>query len=157
MFRIGELVQGPHIMLARNVHLALNKKKLLVILYHSKTHGIDKIPQKIKITGDANYHNDFKCFCPFQLTATYLNCRGQYLEDDEQFFIFRDGAPVKPNHVKTTLRNCLTNLNLNSANYGCRSLRIGRATDLQKLGYQLQEICDAGRWKSNAVYRYLKP
>ena len=40
--------------------------------------------------------------------------------------------------------------------YSVHSLRAGRANDLLKLGLSVETIKKLGRWKSNAVFRYLK-
>ena len=37
LFRVGELTQGSHPVLAKDVHISFNKKKLLFILHSSKT------------------------------------------------------------------------------------------------------------------------
>lgn len=39
MLRVGELTCSPHVLKAKNFHLGRNKKKLMLILYSSKTHG----------------------------------------------------------------------------------------------------------------------
>ena len=39
MMRIGEVTFSQHVARAKNVHMATNKDKLLVVLYSSKTHG----------------------------------------------------------------------------------------------------------------------
>ena len=52
MMRIGEVTESPHVLKARNVHMATNKDKLLLILYSSKTHGKGQRPQKIRITSN---------------------------------------------------------------------------------------------------------
>ena len=50
LFRVGELTLGTHPVLAKDVHIALNKKKLLFLLRTSKTHGEDVKPQIVKIS-----------------------------------------------------------------------------------------------------------
>ena len=57
LFCIGELTSGnsSHTIKARNVHVASNKDKILVILYSSKMHGLESIPQKVKITSATSY------------------------------------------------------------------------------------------------------
>ena len=52
LFRVGELCKSDHVMKAKDVHVALNKEKILVILYSSKTPGKESIPQKVKITSN---------------------------------------------------------------------------------------------------------
>ena len=47
-------------------------------------------------------------------------------------------------------------VDLNPLQYDTHSFRIGRATDLSKGGRSLSKIKRAGRWKSNAVYNYLR-
>ena len=56
LMRIGEITKSPHVLQARNVHLAMNKDKLLLILYSSKTHHKGCKPQKLKLlqTGTQN-------------------------------------------------------------------------------------------------------
>ena len=50
LLRIGEVAKSEHTVLARNIHLGMNKNKLLIVLYSSKTHGKESVPQQIKIT-----------------------------------------------------------------------------------------------------------
>ena len=72
LFRIGEVAWGPHTMQARNVFIAVNKCKILIILYTSKTHGIEARPQRIKISalqecGEEKLgKNSYRHFCPFE-------------------------------------------------------------------------------------------
>ena len=51
LFRVGELALGPHQVKAKDIHIADNKDKILVVLHSSKTHGKYSYPQKVKITG----------------------------------------------------------------------------------------------------------
>ena len=74
----------------------------------------------------------------------------------EQMFIFRDGTTLKSCHLRHTLRETLNKLGLDSTLYDTHSFRIGRATDLFKLGVNVDKIKELGRWKSNAVYKYLR-
>ena len=48
LLRAGEVTQGPHVILANNVHIGLNKDKILFILRTSKTHTAGSKPQMIK-------------------------------------------------------------------------------------------------------------
>ena len=75
---------------------------------------------------------------------------------NEPFFIFKDGSNIKHSHVRLTLRKLLNNININSSLYNTSSFRSGRAVDLLHYGYTIEQIQRAGRWKFNAVYRYLK-
>ena len=49
MMRVGELTYSQHCLKAGDLHVAHNKNKILVVLYTSKTHGLESRPQKIKI------------------------------------------------------------------------------------------------------------
>ena len=60
LFRIGELVKGAHTIKAKNVHVAQNKEKILIVLYTSKTTGVNSHPQKIKITSVKNHKSEPK-------------------------------------------------------------------------------------------------
>ena len=91
MLRIGELVAGDHPVKAVNVHVVQNKNKMLFVLFTSKTHDLSTHPQKIKIESQRQLCH----FCPFRLTKEYLELRGDYKQESEQFFIFRDRTPVK--------------------------------------------------------------
>ena len=95
-------------------------------------------------------------FCPFQLSREYLALRGNYRKDTDQFFIFKDQAPVTPTHVRKILNQVLTAVNLSPDLYGTHSFRVGRATDMIKFGYRIEEVKIAGRWHSNVVYKYIQ-
>ena len=158
LFRIGELALSQHAIKAKDVHLAGNKNKLLVMLYSSKTHGVESRPQQVKITSNENTLNCSKqlFFCPFRLIRTYMQMRGTYDYDEEIFFLFRDRAPLRAEHVRNTLRKLLQRLDLDPDLYDTHSWRIGRASDLLKWGYSLAQIKIWGCWRSNVVYKYIR-
>ena len=155
MFRIGELTTGNHPILAKDIHLGNNKRKMLIVLHTSKTHGIESLPQKVKIEGNITLAGDIR-FNPYIITQSYLSLRGDYSDINDPLYIFRDGRPVQPIHVRKLLKKLLINSRLNPQLYDTHSLRIGRATELQKLGTSIETIKRVGRWRSNAVYKYLK-
>ena len=155
LMRIGELAEGPHAIKARNIHIGINKQKILIVLYSSKTHGMESLPQKIKITQIDNAKST-SLICPFEAVRSYLTVRGNYSSDSENFFVFRDGNNVTPPHIRSVLDSCLQSLNLDPSLYNFHSLRTGRSCDLVREGYDLERIRQAGRWSSNAVYAYLK-
>ena len=157
LMRIGELVMGRHTVKAKDVHTSYEKSKILVILFTSKTHGRGHIPQKIKVWADAmNKNKKLYDFPPFKILNEYMQMRGGYLHDDEPLFIFQDRSPVTPTHVRRMLRKALNNLGLNPKLYNTHSFRSGRASDLTKFGYTLDQVKQVGRWRSNAVYHYIR-
>ena len=85
-----------------------------------------------------------------------MRVHGSYISDDEQLFIFRDRSPVMASHFRVLLKKLLKQLNINPDLYNCQSMRIGRGTDLLKFGFSVENIKRVGRWKSTAVYKYLR-
>ena len=158
LMRIGELVQGPHTMKAKDIYIGKNKNKILIFLYTSKTHGLESKPQQIKITALEGYENKLKKrhFCPFAVIRQFLAIRSDYEDELEHFFVFNNKVEVTPTEVRTVLRGLLTRLNLNPMLYNTHSLRAGMSVDLNWMGYSIPRIQSLGRWTSSAVYRYLK-
>ena len=159
LLRIGKMVLGSqgdqHTLLAKNIHIVTNKE-ILLLLYSSKTHDQSMKPQKVKITSTTKYPNSKKIFCPFIILREFLIARGGFLHDDEKCFIFRDGTVPSHNQVRKILRVLIQRINLEPSLYDTHSLRGGRALDMLKSGFTIEQIKCAGRWKSNAVYKYLK-
>ena len=154
LFRIGELTMSDHVVKAVNVHVATNKQKILVILYTSKTHNLSHRPQKIKIQA-VNDKSSNRVFCPFHLMRQFIAIRRSYQSLEEPLFIFRNGSPVCTNHVRLVLKSALIAVGLDHSLYGFHSLRVGRTSDLVKAGMGIEQIKMLGRWKSNAVYKYI--
>ena len=157
LMRVGELTYSEHTLKAKNVYIGQNKEKILLVLYSSKTHGKESEPQEIKITSvqQGKMHRK-RHFCPFKLTEQYMAMRDGYRIPGENFFVFSDGEPVMAHHMRELLRTLLRKLNLEAEFFDTHSFRIGRSSDLLKAGLTIEQIKHLGRWKSNAVYRYLK-
>ena len=81
--------------------------------------------------------------------------RKGYDKKCEPFFVFRDGTPVSPINVRSTLRKVLRMIGLEAELYNTHSFHIGQATDLIKMGFSIEQVKLVGRWKSNAVYKYI--
>ena len=96
------------------------------------------------------------CFCPFKITQSYLRLRGGYAQAQEQFFIFRDKAPVQPVHLRKILKMSIANIGLDESFYDIHSLRIGHCMDMIRFGYTIDQIKRAGRLRPNTVYKYIK-
>ena len=156
LLRVGEVTLSPHNICASNVHVGNNKDKILIVLYSSKTHGPESRPQKVRIAAAPTTMQNTKIFCPLRIVLKYMAMRGSYLNASEPFFIMSDRTAVKPHIVRNLLRTLLDRIQLDSSLYDVHSFRIGRASDLAKFGYSVEQIKCMGRWKSNAVYRYLR-
>ena len=161
LFRIGELTLSPHVIKARDIHIGVNKKKLLFVLHSSKTHNKSSKPQIIKIDSIKKY--DVNCTnisvmqnCPFQLLQEYISRRRKYRCDSEQFFIMKDGSPVTQWHFRNMLDKLLRLNNFDASLYSSKAFRAGRASDLLSMGVSVETIRKLGRWRSSAVYTYLR-
>ena len=101
LMQVGELASGSNPVQARDVCFARNKRKLLLILQTSKTHGIESRSQKIKISvAETSNHmlgqNRQRFFCPLRITDEYMMLRGNFHKPDELFLVFSDKTPVNP-------------------------------------------------------------
>ena len=63
---------------------------------------------------------------------------------------------MKPTHMRNVLKIAIQASGFDKDVYNCGSLRIGRASDLLKLGISVETIKKIGRWRSNAVFTYLR-
>ena len=95
-------------------------------------------------------------FCPVEKTKEFIKLRPKIKNLNEQFFIFRDGTTLKADQLRRIVRETITDLRLDGNLYDIHSFRIGRATDLEKHNINIDRIKQLGRWKSNAVYKYLR-
>ena len=152
LLRIGELAKGDHPILARDVHMGLNKNKLMFILRSSKTHCKSDIPQTVKITSTSNKEAQY---CPYKILREYLAVGLRYIENEEQFFVFRDRSPLKITTLSKVLKTTLVQCKLDSSQFSFHGFRAGRGVDLLKLGVLVETIKKIGRWKSNTVFAYL--
>ena len=158
---MGKIAKGPHTILAENVHLASNKRKMLFILRSSKTHHKGCNPQQIKITSTPSAtiksHRNSTHFCPYEILCDFLGKRPHAISDVEQFFVFSDWSPVSAEQIRKILHMLRDfRLGLQSHLYNVHLLRIGRCIDLLNWGVSVETIKKLGRWKSNAVFTYLK-
>ena len=158
LLRISEYAQtdAGHTVKACNVQIVVNKDKFMLVLFTSKTHGLDTKPQIIKIDAiDDNNPKNYK-YCPFRMLNEYLAIRKtSYASENENFFIFNDRSPVTANQFRQVLHAALEWNNINPKLYSSQALRSGRATDLLEMGVSVETIKKLGRWKSTSVYTYL--
>ena len=153
LFRIGEITNSLHVVKAMNIHIGLNKNKLMFVLFSSKTHTPESKPQIIKISGDSR-HSSVKASvqrtelysCPFRLLKDYLHIRKAVVSQEEPFFIFHDRTPVEARNLRSVLRESLRAMNMDHSRYLVHGLRSGRALDLLKMGVSVETIKKLGRW-----------
>ena len=144
LFRVGELTTFTHPVLVEDVNVGRNKDKFLFILRSSKTHDQSSRPQSIKISSTpknpANQSLKGGICCPYQALRKHSSLCPGYLTKSEPFFIFKDYGPVKPIHMRTILKDMLEKTGFDKSLYNCQSLRIGRASDLLKMGVSVESI-----------------
>ena len=73
LMRVGV---GHHAVKAKNIHIGLNKDKMMLVLYTSKTHGHESYPQKI-----TRKPGGFMQSCVFPCIVKFLVHLLQYLKD----------------------------------------------------------------------------
>ena len=164
LLRISETT-GLHAVLAKDIQIGTNKRKILFILCTSKTDWKNNRPQLIKITSlthqrpnkkNFKFKADATNYCPFSLLQEYIHIRGGYKGDQEHFFIYHDHSPIPSAHVRATLRKLLQKLRMDPTLYLFHGLRFGQASNLLKLGVSVETIKKLGRWRSNAFFWYLR-
>ena len=157
LLRISEIAMHEHSVKVVDVHITSNNSKAVLILRSSKTHKKNQRPQKIQIVANRFRRIPEKSnFCPVEALRDYSNMRSKYIDANEEFFVSRDRRGLPADQVRQIMRKIIGKLGLNPMLYDTHSFRSGRATDLRKLGYSVDDVKSAGRWKSNAVYDYLR-
>ena len=124
LLRVGELTHSQHVIKACDVQMGMNKNKILVVLYSSKTHDESMKPQKVKITENIMEKSGkyaHRNFCPFRLLHNYIFLRGNYRTYKENFFMLRDKSPVQADQACEILRKALSIIGLDSALYDMQS------------------------------------
>ena len=94
--------------------------------------------------------------CPVKLYAKYLIIRGTF-KHNTKAFCHKDAKPLSRDYVQKALSAILSLTHLNPARYNTHSFRIGRATDMAQDGASDQQIMLAGRWKTTAFKKYIRP
>ena len=92
--------------------------------------------------------------CPVSALQQYLLARGP---TPGQLFINHDHSPTTIEQFGANLKTTTTLSSLPPHQYTTHSFRIGKASDMAAEGQPDQLIRRAGRWKSSAYMRYLRP
>ena len=88
LMRVGELAKIDNTLKADNIYRGTNKRKLLIVLYTSKTHEEESEPQQIKISVTNAYESKDHIFCPFELVNDFVHYRGEYQKGEQFFFLY---------------------------------------------------------------------
>ena len=108
--------------------MGLNKPKILIILYSSKTHGRESKPQKVKIQAvdeDEYLKKKNKHFCPFGYLRRYIELRGAFDSLSEPLFLYKQKVRILPSQIRRTLKTAISRLGINASLYDFHSLRAG--------------------------------
>ena len=92
--------------------------------------------------------------CPVTSLRNYLAYRGPI---PGPLFIHQDASAATRQQFSERLKTTATMCNLPSHCYNTHSFRVGRATQMATDGQSDQTIRTAGRWKSSAFQRYIRP
>jgi hypothetical protein len=93
-------------------------------------------------------------YCPVVALDQYLNLRST---SPGHLFLSESALPLTRNAFSLYLKSCLSMLGIPPHSYNTHSFRIGRATQLFQDNVPLQIIKSAGRWKSTAFLKYIRP
>ena len=140
---------------AKDIHVGMNKKKLMLVLFTSKTHSQVVKQQIIKISAISGQTYDGK-LCPFKLLQDYVLVWPKYRRNSKPFFIYKDHTAMSLQNFRKVFRSLLERNSFDSTLYTCHGARAGWASDLLDMGVSVEMIRKIGRWKSNVVYAYCK-
>ena len=91
--------------------------------------------------------------CPVAEIVQYVRLRGP---SPGPFLCAQNGAPLTKPALVRRVREALTVLGLDPTSYAGHSFRIGAATTAACAGIEDSAIRSLGRWKSDAVLRYIR-
>ena len=132
LFRVGEIMKSQHVLKAKDVKIAENQRKIKFIFRMSKTHWKNMKPHVIKISSEGELLSNsrkkskrpsLRHYCPFTELQNFIAIRKHITNENEQCFVFQDGAPVKPEHYRAVLKKTISLCGLDLTNYGCHSTR----------------------------------
>lgn len=93
-------------------------------------------------------------------TSTLFNHMHQYFSvrphDEGPFFCHLNGKPLTSYQFTAILHKSIKFIGLDTSTFKSHSFRIGGATHLYLTGVPEEDIKIKGRWKSNAMYSYIR-
>lgn len=155
MFRISEITDSNHVLKTQDVKESINKRKFLCVLRSSKTHKKSDFPHTVHIPQVVDVEESNQANDPYEALRDYKRIRHQ--NGSSNFFVFREGTPVKAHHFRTLLFKLLRMGNYDTEIFDCHSARVGRASDLLNSGVPFFLVKRWGNWKSdNSILKYFK-
>ena len=148
MLRPGEIVLGAdpsHTI--RLQHVALRRDRLSLTIPSSKTSSAPFTTVLIARPDLAS--------CPVRAVREYMQVRPPGRPDD-YFFISGTTRPFTTRSLTSTVRIAGRVVRLDASRLSGHCFRIGGASHGAQQGMSELQLCEAGRWSSSAVKRYLR-
>ncbi len=153
LLRVSEVAktEGPtdHTLQLSQLTLTQAKQPELLIQFASCKHSKSPPPP-------ARIASSTAPECPVRLYTRYLIHRGKF-SPASKAFCYPDSTPISREYVAKSLHSILALAHFDPSKYNTHSFRIGRATDLATSGASDRQIMLAGRWKSLAFKKYIRP
>ena len=152
-FTYHACLRAGEVTLSRNPHNVIKYHQLslyhthFTIQFHNYKHSQGNTPLLTIQSQDPGTP------CPVTALRHYINLRGT---QPGQLFINIDKTPLTIDNFSSVLRNAVAIASL-PAGYTTHSFRVGKATQMASEGQPDHLIRRAGRWKSSAYHKYLRP
>lgn len=151
LLRVSEVARtdgtSDHNLTFSQLSLSKSNPPHLTISFHSFKHSLpNPTPMQVASLSPP--------ICPVHLYSKYLTHRGKR---PGKAFCFKDMHQITRDYVSKSLRAILALTPYNSPRYNTHSFRIGRATDMAAAGASDRQIMLAGRWKTLAFLKYIRP
>lgn len=149
--RSGEIVKSQsssHTIQLQDLSISHSPPPLaLNIQFKSFKHSLEPV----SITYQPNSNEKY---CPIIALLKYISLRGN---QTGPLYISNNNRPLSRHTYASILKLSISSLGISPVRYNTHSFRIGRATDLASKGASNQFIKAAGRWRSDAYTKYIRP
>jgi integrase len=155
MLRVSEISlktrsdQSGHALQFNNVSFENNDNTLCVKISSSKT---DQKNESVTLIIQTQSDVDI---CPVLLLQSYLRIRFSGLKGSNKLFVHFDGKGLTRYQFCSILQKCLQFCDI-PLHIRSHSFRIGRATDMAKMGIADEQIKCCGRWNFVSYWRYIR-
>ncbi len=150
LFRIGEVIDSQHAMRLENMQINPRTLGVKIKVTSSKTMRPGDLPWTVKINKD-----DSPLIPVNEILHSFWQVRPS-TSAHSQFFVKYNRKPLSQPEFRKRLSTALKLVGLPDDKYNTHSFRIGRATDLFRRSYPLEQIKRLGRWKSDSIWKYIR-
>ena len=144
LLRVGEMTFSRNTLKIESIHVT---EQEIHITFSNFKHSHGKSCRNTILA------TNIKGLCPVELLRNYLSVRG-----NQTGFLFMKGNGKAMSRIEflALLKEILEYCGFDSKLFNTHSFRIGRATEMVKEGYSLEQIRMAGRWSSDAFKTYIR-